>query len=110
MVGESVMNAESKEVNRVELDDLESRTLGQSAIDRSKISLIQDVNVSLDVCLGSTKLSVVELFDLKSNSIVKLESAADAPVDLLLNGKVVARGNLMLVDENFGVQITEILE
>jgi flagellar motor switch protein FliN/FliY len=104
------MNVKSKEVSNIELDNLDPLSLGSKIVDSSKIALIQDVNVSLDVCIGSANVTVAELFGLRKNSVLKLDAPADAPVDLLLNGKVIARGNLVLIDENFGIQITDILD
>lgn len=104
------MNVKSKEVSNIELDNLDPLSLGSKIVDSSKIALIQDVNVSLDVRIGSANVTVAELFDLRKNSVLKLDAPADAPVDLLLNGKVIARGNLVLIDENFGIQITDILD
>lgn len=100
----------NKEVSNIELDNLDPQSLGSKVVDSNKIALIQDVNVSLDVCIGSTNVTVAELFELRTNSVLKLDCASDAPVDLLLNGKVIARGNLVLVDENFGIQIVDILD
>jgi flagellar motor switch protein FliN/FliY len=104
------VNVKKKEVSNIELDNLDPQSLGNKVVDSSKIALIQDVNVSLDVCIGSTNISIADLFELKVASVLKLDCPSNAPVDLLLNGKVIARGNLVLVDENFGVQITDILD
>lgn len=99
-----------KHVNKLELEELVENSLGGSLVGQEVMSLIQGVGVSLDVKVGSAEMTVAELFDLKVNSLVKLSCTTESPVDVMLNGKVVARGSLMVVDENFGVQITEILD
>lgn len=70
--------------------------------------LLDSVKVSLSVMLGQAHTSVGELMDLKELSVLKIDRPADYPVDVMLNGSVVARGQLVVVDDNFGVRITEI--
>jgi len=72
------------------------------------IDLIKGVNVKLDVYVGDADISVGELFNLKQNSVITLKKDVGAPVDILLNGKVVAKGELSAVDDKFGVRITHI--
>ncbi|MCH2172734.1 FliM/FliN family flagellar motor switch protein [Myxococcota bacterium] len=72
------------------------------------LELIRGVKVRLSVVMGECEMSVGELFDLKDGSVVKLDRDVDAPVDVLLDGKVVGRGTLVAVDDNFGVRITEV--
>ncbi len=76
----------------------------------AQIDLIRDVKVGLSARLGSCQLSVAELFALKEGGVVSLEQGVDSPVDLILEGRVIARGNIVAVDDQFGVQVTEILE
>ena len=73
------------------------------------LQLIKDVKVKVMVCVGRAEVTVKDLFALKDDSVLKLESATTDPVELLLDGKVIARGNLVAVDDNFGVSITEIV-
>jgi flagellar motor switch protein FliN/FliY len=73
------------------------------------LQLIKDVRVKVMVCVGRAELSVKELFALKDDSVVKLESVTTDPVEVLLDGKLIARGNLVAVGDNFGVSITEIV-
>jgi len=71
-------------------------------------AMAEGQGLPLEVIVGECSMSVAELFDLRESSVVKLDREAQAPVDVLLDGKRVARGTLVAVDDNFGVRITEI--
>lgn len=72
------------------------------------LSLISGVKVRVEVLVGSAEISVGELFDLKKDSVLPLEQLQNAPLTVRLDGKTVALGTLVVVGDNFGVQITEI--
>lgn len=74
----------------------------------SGLELVQDSAVILEVRLGETSLTIRQLLDLRDGSVVELDRALDEPVDVLLNGKVIARGQLVAHGDQFGVRITEI--
>lgn len=71
-------------------------------------AILRDVKVSLAIRLGEASLTVEELLELRSGSVVKLDRLLTEPIDLQLNGAVVARGEIVAVDDNFGVRILEI--
>lgn len=73
------------------------------------LGLLMDVPVSLTVELGSCKLPMKEVLQLISGSVVQLEKVAEEPVELLVNGKLMARGEVIVVDNKFGIKITELL-
>ena len=70
--------------------------------------VLRDVQVSLETYLGGAELTVQELLDLKSGSIVKLDLRLNELVELRLQGSVVARGEIVAVGDHFGVRILEI--
>jgi flagellar motor switch protein FliN len=70
---------------------------------------IEDVPLDLTVELGRTKLLIKDVLDLGAGSIVELEKMAGEPVDLLANGLLIARGEVVVIDDNFGVRITEVI-
>lgn len=72
------------------------------------LSLLGHVKVSLVAEIGSTELTVEELFSLRSQDLVTLNESVDAEVTLLLNGRPVARGELVAVEDKLGVRITEL--
>lgn len=73
------------------------------------ISLLSDVDMQVTVELGRTKLPVRELLSLQPGMVVELDRQAGAPIDVLVNGHLIARGEVVVLDEQFGLRITEII-
>jgi len=73
------------------------------------ISLILDVPMTLTVELGRTTQLVQEILGLGEGSIIELDKLAGEPVDILVNGKLIAKGEVVVIDENFGVRVTDIV-
>ena len=78
-------------------------------INDANIGLILDVPLQVNVELGRTKKSIKDILDLTKGSIVELDKLAGEPVDIMVNGKYLAKGEVVVIDENFGVRITEIV-
>ena len=75
----------------------------------SNIGMIMDVPLQVTVELGRTRKLIREILDLAPGSVVELDKLAGEPVDILVNGKIVAKGEVVVIDENFGVRITGIV-
>jgi flagellar motor switch protein FliN len=75
----------------------------------ANLNLVLDVPVSLAIELGSCQLPMREVLQLCVGSVVQLEKAADAPVDLSVNGKLIARGEVVVIEDRYGVKITEVI-
>ena len=75
----------------------------------ANLNLVLDVPVSLTIELGSCQLPMKEVLLLNVGSVVQLDKPADAPVELSVNGKLIARGEVVVVEDRFGVKITEVL-
>ena len=73
------------------------------------IELLMDVDLPIAIELGRTKMSISDILALGPGSVVELNKLAGEPVDLLVNQKVVARGEVVVVDENFGLRITQLM-
>jgi len=84
-----------------------SEPVGQTP-ERS-IDLLMDVNLPISIELGRTKMAISDILALGPGSVVELNKLAGEPVDLLVNYKIVARGEVVVIDENFGVRITQLL-
>ncbi|MGD9170791.1 MAG: FliM/FliN family flagellar motor switch protein [Candidatus Thiodiazotropha sp.] len=97
-------------VEEVQLSELADMEPQGRALFNSNFDIIKDVRVKLEACVGEAELSISELYSLKANSVVKLERDAQAPIDLVLDGRIVARGQLVVTGDNFGICITEILK
>lgn len=97
----------SSVVSRVDLPVLNAaaekgRPLGE------RLDLVEHVQVKLTVTLGEAEINVGKLFGLASNDVIALDRDTDAPVDVCLNGKVVARGTLVAVGDKLGIRVTEV--
>ena len=73
------------------------------------IDLILDVPLDISVVLGRTKKSIQDILNLGTGSLIELDKLAEEPVEILVNGKQIALGEVVVVDENFGIRITNIL-
>ena len=73
------------------------------------IELLLDVALEVSVALGSSHMSIGEILALRTGSVVELDKLAGEPVDVSVNGTLVARGEVVVVDEKFGVRITEVV-
>ena len=83
---------------------------GPVQVNQANIGLILDVPLQVTVELGRTHKSIKEILDLTNGSIVELDKLAGEPVDILVNGKLLAKGEVVVIDENFGVRITDIVD
>jgi len=83
----------------------------QSTYDGPKenIDLLLDVELDINIELGKSELSIKRILELAPGSIVELDKMAGEPVDLIVNNKVVARGEVVVVDENFGIRIVSLV-
>ncbi len=75
----------------------------------ANLDLLMDVPVKLSVELGSCVLPMREVLQLAVGSVIQLDKVAEAPVDLFVNQKLVARGEVVVVEDRFGIKITELV-
>lgn len=73
------------------------------------INMLLDVEMDVSIELGKTELSIKRILDLSPGSIIELDRMAGEPVDLMVNNKVVAKGEVVVVDENFGIRIVSLV-
>lgn len=76
----------------------------------ANLKLLMDVPMSISVEIGRKTMTLKNILDLGTGSIIELEKMANEPVDILVNGKLIARGGVVIVDDNFGVRISDIIE
>ena len=93
-------------IRQASFDELTPRTPERST---TSLDLLLGVNLQVTVEIGRTKLQIREILGLAPGSIVELDKLAGEPVDVLVNGRQIATGEVVVVDENFGVRITEIV-
>ena len=81
-----------------------------AAFQKENIDLIMDVPLEVTVELGRTSKSIQEILDFAPGTIIELNKIAGEPIDVLVNGKYVAKGEVVVIEESFGVRITEIIK
>jgi len=82
---------------------------GRSNAEPRNFELLMDVKLPVSIELGRTTMPIAEILALGNGSIVELDKLAGEPVDLLVNNKTIAQGEVVVVDENFGIRITSLL-
>lgn len=102
---------ESFENPKVEVQQAEFKPLNETKVKSvpRNIDLILDVPLEISVVLGRTKKNIKDILNFGTGSLIELDKLAEEPVEILVNGKKVAYGEVVVVDENFGVRITSIV-
>lgn len=81
----------------------------QTSIPSNNIDLLLDVSMRVTVELGRTRMQLAQILELQHGSVVELDRLAGDPVDIFVNDCMVARGEVVIVDDKFGVRITEMV-
>ena len=90
------------------MDENDPQSTGTAAQSR-RIDLLLDVPLELSVELGRTRMSIQELLSLGPGSVIELDKVAGEPLDILVNNRLVARGEAVVVNDKFGIRITDIV-
>lgn len=80
-----------------------------SSIDSKNLDVVLDVKVKVTVQLGSAELPMREIFELTPGTVLQLKQDAKDPVGLFVNGRLIAYGEVVVVEDNFGIKITELV-
>lgn len=81
---------------------------GMGQFDERQLSLVLDVELNVMLRFGQRQLALRDIMDLSSGSVIELDRQVDEPVELLLDGRVIARGEAVIVDGNYGLRVTDI--
>lgn len=100
------MNSKSTETNS-NVDHSSTETI-QNMANEANLNLIMDVELNLTLRFGQRKLPLRDVMELNGGSVIELDRQVDEPVELLLGDKVIARGEAVIVDGNYGLRITEV--
>jgi flagellar motor switch protein FliN len=98
----------SSVVNRIDLPPLSGHNAEKGTVLGERLDLVGHVKVKLSVALGGAEITIGRLFGLAAGEVIALDREVDAPVDIRLNDKVIARGTLVAVGDKFGIRVTEI--
>ncbi|MGE7672537.1 flagellar motor switch phosphatase FliY [Lysinibacillus sp. NPDC094403] len=94
-------------VQQAQFASFDPNVISQS--EARNLNMLLDIPLQVTVELGRTKRSVKEILELSSGSIIELDKLAGEPVDILVNSRLIAKGEVVVIDENFGVRITDVL-
>ncbi|WP_341301925.1 flagellar motor switch phosphatase FliY [Lysinibacillus sp. FSL H8-0500] len=99
--------AQPVNVQQAQFASFDTNVISQS--EARNLNMLLDIPLQVTVELGRTKRSVKEILELSSGSIIELDKLAGEPVDILVNSRLIAKGEVVVIDENFGVRITDVL-
>ena len=83
--------------------------MNELAQQKENITIIRDVPLEVTVELGRTRKPIKEILEFNPGTVIELDKLAGEPIDILVNGKFIAKGEVVVIDENFGVRVTDII-
>ena len=108
MMGMPGQNVQNVNVQPAQFQSFSNDQVGMTG--QENIGLIKDVPLEVTVELGRTTKSISDILDFSPGTIIELDRIAGEPIDVLVNGKFVAKGEVVVIEESFGVRITEIIK
>jgi flagellar motor switch protein FliN/FliY len=81
----------------------------EKSVNTNSLEFIHDVTLGVSVELGRTDLPIERLMQLKKGSVIEMEKLSEEPLDIRVNGKLVARGEAVIVNEMFGIRVTQVI-
>ena len=97
-------------IQNVQLHSFDNLDTNLSTDQKDNLQLLMDVPLPISVEIGSARRKVKDILDFSQGTIIELERQAGAPVDIVVNGNLIARGDVVVIDDNFAVRITEIVK
>jgi flagellar motor switch protein FliN/FliY len=105
---------EAVTVEKPEFEDLATKESGNGSgsdeIPSERIEMLMDIVLPVSIELGRTKMFIKDILELERGSIVEIDKLAGEPVDLLVNNKKMAEGEVVVVDKHFGIRITNLID
>ena len=89
-------------------ENLENQPKGSADLGKN-LDVVQDVKVTLSMELGRTTLTIRELLQLSQGSVIELDRMVDEHMDVLVNGTLVAHGEVVVIDDQFGIRLTDVV-
>lgn len=97
-----------QKISVVEFTEVENEKVSGSPLISKDLSLIGELEVELEVEIGSTLITVNDLYSLKKGNILKLDSQIDQPLKIRLGEKIVAEGLLVAIEDQYGIELTQV--
>ncbi len=105
----SEMELGAKAEHNDEATQNQVQTKDTAEVTNQNLDLVMDIPVTLSMELGRTSISIQDLLELNSGSVVELQRMADEPMDVLVNGTLVAHGEAVVIGDKFGVRLTDVV-
>lgn len=102
-------DAEGDQVNSVEFDELQDSSSPLSEEEHARLDSILDIPVIISMEVGRSKINIRNLLQLNQGSVVELERVAGEPLDVLVNGTLIAHGEVVVVNDKFGIRLTDVI-
>jgi flagellar motor switch protein FliN len=96
-------------VNSIHLDELEDTAAPISAEEHARLDSILDIPVTISMEVGRSKINIRNLLQLNQGSVVELDRIAGEPLDVLINGTLIAHGEVVVVNDKFGIRLTDVI-
>jgi flagellar motor switch protein FliN/FliY len=87
-----------------------AKNIQNDAVKDHKLDLLLDLTLQVSIELGHTKMLIKDILELQRGSIIELDKLASEPVDILVNGKKVAEGEVVVIEKHFGIRITSLVD
>ncbi len=100
---------EQDEATAVKPDSLQESSAVEGSIENEKLDVILDIPVSLSMEVGRTQIPIRNLLQLTQGSVVELDRLAGEPLDVMVNGTLIAHGEVVVVNEKYGIRLTDVM-
>jgi len=94
---------------KVEFEEFDKNKARKNNFEVHNLDLLKDVEMTLSVELGRREMSLGQILQVVKGSVIELEKLAGEPVEILVNGRKIAEGDVVVIDEHFGVRISKLL-
>ncbi|SPZ44480.1 Flagellar motor switch protein FliN [Plesiomonas shigelloides] len=105
----SEMGVEDDGVKRAELEELQDESMPLNPNERKRLDSILDIPVTISMEVGRSQISIRNLLQLNQGSVVELERIAGEPLDVMVNGTLIAHGEVVVVNDKFGIRLTDVI-
>jgi flagellar motor switch protein FliN/FliY len=108
-MGNMVNSPTSVNVKRAKFPDFSQQDNGVASLNSVNMGMLMNVPLDVSVEIGKTRRPIKEIAEFGQGTVIELEKQAGAPVDIIVNGQLLAHGDVVVIGDNFGVRITEIV-
>jgi len=106
---EAVPETQKEVYEKANFQELHDETLAEASLGETNLDMILDIPVTLSVEIGRTSISISNLLKLNQGSVVELDQLAGEPMDVMVNGTLIAHGEIVVVNEKFGIRLTDVV-